>query len=95
MTDNNDPTLWEIYRGMQRIESVLTSVQAQAQVDRHALRAEFQVFIGQHTELKGRVDSVEDRVDKIEPRTDSAVVNAAFVAGGIAAIGFVISLVWK
>lgn len=94
MTDQ-EVTLGEIYRSLQRLEAAFIAHQVDQRTKNHELIAKIQNVVGPLGIFDTRLSSVETRVEKLEPRVDSVVVHAAFVAGGIAALGFVISLVWK
>jgi hypothetical protein len=94
MTDQ-EVTLGEIYRSLQRLEAAFLTHQSDTRIKNHDLVAKIQEAIMPLGALHIRVQSAEDRLDKLEPRVDTVAVNAAFMAGGIALLGFVISMVWK
>jgi hypothetical protein len=94
MTDQ-EVTLGEIYRSLQRLEAAFLAHQADTRTKNHELVAKIQEAIVPLGALHIRIESAEDRLDKLEPRVENAAINAAFMAGGIALLGFVISMVWK
>ena len=94
MTDN-EVTLGEIYRSVQRLEAALITHQVDVRQKNHELVDKIQRLVAPMGAFDVRLHTVEDRVEKLEPRVDSVTTNAAFVAGGIAAIGFLITLIWK
>jgi len=94
MTEN-EVTLGEIYRSLQRLEAAFIAHQVDTRTKNHELVAKIQSLVAPMGAFDVRLSSVETRVEKLEPRVDSVVTNAAFIAGGIAAIGFLITVVWK
>lgn len=94
MTDN-EVTLGEIYRSLQRLEAAFIAHQLDTRAKNHELVDRIQKLITPMGAFDVRLTSVEQRVEKLEPRVDSAAVNAAFIAGGVSAIGFLISVIWK
>ena len=79
MTDN-EVTLGEVYRGLQRVE-----------MGQRDLAARFDDL----GPLSVEVAATKLRLDKLEPRVDNVVINAAYVAGGVAAMAWLVSLIWK
>lgn len=94
MTEN-EVTLGEIYRSLQRLEAAFVAHQQDSRTKNHELVAKIQSLVAPMGAFDVRLTTVETRVEKMEPRVDGVVVNAAFIAGGIATLGFLISVVWK
>lgn len=90
MTDN-EVTLGEIYRSLQRLEAAFIAHQVDTRTKNHELVAKIQSLVAPMGAIDVRIATIEDRVEKLEPRVDTVVTNAAFIAGGIAVAGFVLS----
>lgn len=94
MTDQ-EVTLGEIYRSLQRLEAAFIAHQVDTRTKNHELVSKIQTLVGPLGAIDVRIANIEERVEKLEPRVDSVAINAAFMAGGIALLGFVVSMVWK
>jgi len=80
MTEQQDVTLGEMARSLERIEHAVIALQATV------------LPLGA---LTVRVDAAESRLDKIEPKVDSITFNAATTSGGVAAIAWLLSWLSK
>lgn len=56
---DEDLTLGEVHRGIQRLEAALETMRAEAKADRHKVAGDFQVLLGKHIALDGRVSTME------------------------------------
>lgn len=90
MTDQ-EVTLGEIYRSLQRLEAALIAHLADSRTRQLELTDKLESI----APLSVRVSVTEARLDKLEPKVDSSTVYAAWVAGGVAAIVFLVQVLWK
>lgn len=75
------------------------AIRREAKEDRHALSTDLQSMLGQHIELRSRVNAqdreirdLKDDVGALDDRVRDVVKNAAVVTGGISVLGFLASL---
>lgn len=93
MTPDNDKTLGEISRSVDRIETAVSELRADVRDRTHKLANDMHAMVAPLSALGIRMDVAERNIGELHTKVEGIEVKSAAIAGGIGVIAYILQFV--